>query len=363
MALMSLLSACSKKDDKKQAQATVPEVDVAEVQTDSVTLHATFPGFIYAENKIDVVARVSGTLQSVNYSSGQYVSKGQVLFTIESTTYADAVQRAQASLQDARSQAQYCQRRLAAMEKAYASNAVSEMDVISARNSLVQAQAAISTGEAELRDAQTNLGYCTVRAPGSGYITKPNIDPGNYVGGGASPVTLATIYDSDKVTASFSITDARYEQMICGSGGPDAPIYRSIPLTFAEQVPHTYTADLYYTAPNIDQSTGTMLLKGKIDNKYNELKDGMFVSVDIPFGTNMNAMVVKDASISTDQRGKYMYVVNANDEVEYRSVEVGQVWQDTLRIIDSGLKPGERYVTKALLSVRPGMKIKPILTK
>lgn len=359
------LGACSKDKEKSKEEAATqtPEIAVAVPLIDSVTLHKVYPGFMQASNEVDVVARVNGTLESTNYTSGQYVRKGQVLFTIESTTYADAVKRAQASLANAQSERQYCSTRLAAMQKAFKSNAVSQMDVIQAQNNLNQAEAAIATAKAELNDAQTQLNYCTVRAPQSGYITKPVLDPGNYVSGGTSPVVLATIYQTDYMTAKFSIETAQFEKLVGKTGGTDAPLYRNIPLNFQVDLPHSYSADLTYTAPNVDESTGTLIINGRVKNPYNELKDGMFVSVELPYGTNPKAVLVKDASISTDQRGKYLYVIGKDNKVEYRPVTVGQVYQDTLRIIDSGISAGEQYVTEALLTVRPGMTVKPVLTK
>ncbi|MCM1320224.1 MAG: efflux RND transporter periplasmic adaptor subunit [Muribaculaceae bacterium] len=367
MGLGSLLlfGACTKDKDKSKGAAAeqTPQVAVAVPVIDSVTLHKVYPGFMQASNEVDVVARVNGTLESVNYTAGQYVQKGQVLFTIERTTHSDAVKRAQASLANAQSERQYCSTRLAAMQKAFKSNAVSQMDVIQAQNNLNQAEAAIATAKAELNDAQTQLGYCTVRAPQSGYITKSILDPGNYVGGGASPVKLATIYQTDYMTAKFSIETAQFERLVGKTGGTNAPLYRNVPLTFQVEMPHSYSADLTYTAPNVDESTGTIIINGKVKNPYNELKDGMFVSVELPYGTNPKAVLVKDASISTDQRGQYLYVIGKDNKVEYRPVTVGQVYQDTLRIIDSGINPREQYVTEALLTVRPGMTVKPVLTK
>lgn len=363
LSMLAVLCACSGKEDKKDnVQERTPQVSVALPLVDSVTLYKEYPGFIEADTRVDVVARVNGTLESVHFQGGQYVNKGQVLYTIESATYQDAVQRAQAALTNARSQRQYCATRLQAMEKAFKSNAVSRMDVIQTRNNLEQAEADISAAQAALRDARTQLGYCTVRAPGFGYITKSNIDPGNFVGGGAAPVTLATIYDTREVTAAFSIEDAQFESMLSGKGA-GSPLYRDVPLKFQQDLPHSYTADLYYTAPNVDKNTGTLLIKGVLKNPYNELKDGMFVSVELPYGTNPKAVLVKDASVSTDQRGQYLYVIGRDNKVEYRPITAGPVYQDTLRIVESGISPNERYVTDALLTVRPGMRVKPMLQK
>ena len=175
-------------------------------------------------------------------------------------------------------------------------------------------------------------------------------------------MVLATIYDSRKVTAAFSIEDSQFEQMV-GDKGTSSPLYRNIPLRFQENLPHSYTCDLYYTAPNVDKNTGTLLMKGMLDNPYDELKDGMFVSVDLPYGTDPRAILVKSASISTDQRGQFLYVVGDDDKVQYRPVTVGQTVRDSLSIIEKGLQPGERYVTEALLTVRPGMSVKPRLVK
>jgi multidrug efflux pump subunit AcrA (membrane-fusion protein) len=106
-----------------------------------------------------------------------------------------------------------------------------------------------------------------------------------------------------------------------------------------------------------------MLLQAKVDNPYNELKNGMYTTVSLPYRNEPNAILVKDASIGTDQKGKYLYIVNDSNRVVYMPIEVGDIVNDTLRVIESGVKPGMKYVTKAMLKVRPGMTVKPILTK
>ena len=98
-------------------------------------------------------------------------------------------------------------------------------------------------------------------------------------------------------------------------------------------------------------------------NIDNELKDGMYVTVSLPYGVNPKAVLVKDASIGTDQLGKYVYVVNDSNKVVYTPIKVGEVYQDSLRIVNEGLGPKDRYVTKALLKARDGMSVKPRMTK
>lgn len=361
-AILLSAASCHKKEDKKGGAEQIMPVAVAQPVIDSVVMYKTFPGYLSARNKADVVARASGNITSCNYRDGQYVNKGQVLFTIESSTYRDAVQQAQAQLKTALSEREYAAQRLAAMQKALTGNAVSRMDVVQCQNALNTAEASISSAQAALRTAQTNLGYCTVRAPISGYVSKHLLDVGNFVAGGAQPVTLCTIYNNSDLTAAFSVEDDQYNTLVGGEGGQAAPIYRDVPLTFNEALPHAYTCDLYYTAPSVDRGTGTLTIEGHLKNPYNELRDGMYVTVSLPYGTNPKAVLVRDASISTDQLGKFLYVIGKDSKVTYRPVKVGPVYQDTLRVITSGLEPGESYVTEALLTVRPGMTVKPVPT-
>ena len=137
-------------------------------------------------------------------------------------------------------------------------------------------------------------------------------------------------------------------------------MYSSIPLTFDVVLSQPYTADLYYTSPSVDASTGTLQLEGKVRNDKGELKDGMYVKVKLPVGVEPHAVLVNDASLSTDQLGKYLYVVNDSNKIVYTPVEVGELYQDTLRIVTKGITAKDRYVTKAMLTVRAGEEVTPV---
>lgn len=122
----------------------------------------------------------------------------------------------------------------------------------------------------------------------------------------------------------------------------------------------SYPAVLDYLSPNVDMSTGTLMVRANFDNPKGVLKSGLYVSITLPYREAKNAVLVKEASIGTDQLGKYLYVVNDSDIVHYRHIEIGQLMGDTLRQVMSGISPQERYVTEALMKVRDGMKVKPI---
>jgi len=358
--LIIAVAGCKKKGAE---EISVPEIDVAEAFTDSVTLYKSYPGVLMAGTTAQVVAQVNGRLLSAPYKAGSYVRKGQVLFTIDPTVYRNAVTRAEAELETARSQYEYYTKQYAALNKALEADAVSKMEVLQAKSNMNQAEASIRDAEAALSTARVNLSHCTITAPVPGYISNGAPDVGNYIAGENSPQVFCTIYDNAKVLANFYLSDTQYEELIGANGGIDAPIYRNVPVEFRENMKHSYTTDLNFISPTVSQSTGTMLLRGEIINVDNELKDGMYITISLPYGVDANAVLVKDASIGSDQLGKYLYTVNDSNKVVYTPIQTGELYHDSLRMVTSGIRPGQKYVTKALLKVRRGERIKPILTK
>lgn len=358
--ILSVLTSSCHKEKKNMEEGARP-VDVAEAFTDSVVLYATYPGFLLAEYYAEVVGLVNGRLMTMNYSSGQHVTKGQTLFTIDPTLYQDALTRAEATLKSNQSNLEYARSHYEAVLKALEDNAVSKMEVLQAESDFHQAEASVNDSKAALHTAQVNLGYCNVTAPISGYISSNVLSVGNYITGEASPVKLAEIWDNTHLYANFEVEDARYVKMTEGNQTIENVLYKDVPLHFKEPLKNTYTADLTYVAPSVDRSTGTLTLQGKVTNKDNELKEGMYLTISLPYGANPKAILVQDAAIGTDQIGKYLYVVNDSNIIVKKRIEVGEIYRDSLRVVDSGINPGDKYITKALLTVRAGEKVKPIL--
>lgn len=358
--ISAIFASCNKKTTIEEA--ATPSIEVAQAETDSVTLYKTYPGFLSSNRAIQVVARVNGQLLAKEYEGGQYVEKGKVLFRIEDNAYRDRYNQAKAALATAESTYEYNKKHYEAIKKAFAGDAVSQMDMIQAESNYRQSEANVASAKAALSTAATNLGYCVITAPISGHINSSPYSAGAYIGGEGSPVEMATIYEDDVLNANFYIEDEQYINILRG-GNTEREDLKAIPLTFSESFPHPYTANLYYMAPSIDRNTGTMKLQAKLKNTYGELKDGMYCSISLPTGVDSNAILVKDASIGTDQLGKYLYVVNDSDKIVYTHIKVGDLANDSMRIVTQGLAPDARYVTKALMKVRAGMKINPVMTK
>ena len=359
--VLSVLSGCKEKKDAG-AMKGIPTlaISVAKPIVKDITLTKDYPGYLTTEKTVNLVARVNGTLQSVSYAPGGRVKKGQLLFVIEPTLYNDKVAQAEAELKTAQAQLEYARNNYSRMKEAVKSDAVSQIQVLQSESSVTEGVAAVSNAEAALSTARTNLGYCYVRAPFDGTISKSTVDIGSYVGGSLQPVTLATIYKDDQMYAYFNVADNQWLEMSMNNQQPTKDLPKKIMVQLGKEGTESYPATLDYLSPNVDLNTGTLMVRANFDNPQGVLKSGLYVSITLPYGEADHAILVKEASIGTDQLGKFLYAVNDSDIVHYRHIEIGQLINDTLRQVLGGLSPQERYVTEALMKVRDGMKIKPI---
>lgn len=351
------------KEKKNSFAMPESEINVAKPEVRDISLTKEYPGYLSADETVDIVARVSGTLESVNFKSGELVTKDQLLYVIEPTLYKNALTQAEANLKTAQAKLEYAQSNYDRMKEAIKSDAVSRIQFIEAESNVTEALAAVSNSEAALNTAKTNLGYCYIKAPFTGHIDRSKLDVGSYVDGAATPVTLTTIYKDDKIKAYFSISDNQWLTLKMNS--PEQKNKKNqieeVDIRLGQEGGQVYKGILDYLSPSVDLSTGTITLRAELDNKDNSLKNGEYVNITLPYGEQKNAILIPDASIGTGQAGKYIYVVSDSNVVKYRNITVGQLVDGDLRQVTDGLSPNELYVTKALLKVKDGMIIKPIM--
>ncbi len=362
VALGYALLGCRSGEQSTGSSVALPQISVAYPRVDSVVLIKSYPGYLTAIQTVDLVARVNGYLQQISYTPGALVKQGQLLFVIEPSQYEDAVAQAEATLRTAQSQYDYAQNNYTRMDEAAQSDAISEIDLIQSRSQMEQAEAAIRNAQAALSSARMQLSYCYVKAPFEGRISRALHDVGNYINGAQQPVTLATIYQDKKMYAYFNIEDNQYLKMLVNkSKGTHTVPTDQAEILFQEPMSRRYYGTLNYLSPEVDLSTGTLSIRAEVDNPTGELKSGLYISIQLPYGSRKDAVLVRDASIGVDQLGKYLYVVNDSNRVERRSIDTGQLVNDTMRLVSRGISSNERYVTRALLKVRAGMEITPIL--
>lgn len=360
MVAVLVMTACHNRNDVSMSGVTLPvEVSMPEVR--NVLLTREYPGYLEADATIPVVGRVNGTVIKRNFTEGSRVKQGDLLFVIEPTLYENSVTQATAALQTAQAEYDYAVSSYERMKVAINSDAVSQIELLQAKSKVESGKAAIDNARAALSTAKTKLGYCYVKAPVSGVVGLRKYSVGSYISGEVSPVELCRLYKDDIMYAYFNISDAQWLRSMQRSG---ANIDQSnVTFTLGGGEHFKWDAKIDYLAPDVNLSTGTLQVRAELSNDSGILKPGSYISVVMPYDDIKDAVLVRDASIGTDQLGKFLYVVNDSNRVEYRRITAGRLVDDTLRLVADGLAPTERYVTKALLKVRNGMPVIPVMEK
>lgn len=358
LAAIAIICSCHKKAEQTSSAAALP-VEVALPIEQEVTLTREYPGYLEAVSTISIVGRASGTLLKQSYTPGSRVKKGETLFIIEPTLYENAVAQAEAALSTAEAGLEYARSNYERMQQAIESDAVSQIELLQAKSNVKSYEAQVDNAKAALSTARTNLGYCYVKAPMDGVVGIEKYSVGTYIPGAASPVELCKMYKDDKMYAYFDITDNQWLNKEKRSDVVGKEEW--VTFTLGNDTYYRWKAKMDYLSPDINLSTGTLRVRAELDNSNLFLKPGSYISVVLPYEKIDNGILVRDASIGTDQLGKFLYVLNENNVVEYRSIDTGNLVNDTMRLVTNGLKAGERYVTKALLKVRNGMEVTPIM--
>jgi RND family efflux transporter MFP subunit len=339
-----------------------PKVTVETPVKRAVTIYLDATGSTAAVNTANLVARVPGFIQTINYNDGDLVKKGTVLFTIEPESYElkwKQAQAAQDSTNALLTQAQLEYQRQADLRKT-STNTQAQLD--NATASRDNAQANVSQADINTRLAQINFGYTSVTAPFDGVVTARTVSIGDYVGGNSQPTVLATIVQQDPIYVNFSVNERdvlriRAEMRKRGLTPQDL---KKVPINVGLQTeqgyPHTGTLD--YTSPMVDSSTGTLAVRGILQNSDRALLPGLFVRVRVPTGTEDDALLVPDVALGSDQSGRYLLTVNKDNVVEQRNVEVGAL-DGTMRVIGKGIGVDDRVIVAGLLRAIPGQKVEP----
>lgn len=354
------LFSCKGKSNKNNNNR-IPKVSVSKPYVMPIVLHKDYPGYLLSNNIVDVVGRVSGYVTLQNFSSGQHINAGDLLYIIEPTVYENEVKKAEANLKSAQASLDYYKNNYQRMLEASKSDAISQIDLIQAETNVRTAEANVQTAEANLKTAQNTLSYCYVKAPISGVLTTSGAGEGEYVSGSdGNPFKLTTIYNNDPIYAYFNIEDNQYLMIRMQSQNWESSLPKKVYVNMQEGNYPPIEATPNYISPFVNLKTGTLTLRALFENSKYDLKSGMYCTVSLPYGEEENAILIPDASTGTDQLGRYVYVVDDNNIVSYRHIEVGEIINDSLIHVKSGLNPDERFVTKALLKVRAGMKVEPI---
>jgi multidrug efflux system membrane fusion protein len=355
------LSACN---ERNAYQPPPPqEVTVAKPLVKPMPRYIVTTGQTAPTLKVDLVARVQGVLDKVNFADGDLVKEGATLFTIERNTYETNLKIAQAAVEQqqallAQTSADY-ERKTSLVQRQVTSEAVFD----DSRSKRDQAAAALKQAQGNLEQAAINLGYTEIKAPFAGYVSARLVDPGALVGAGG-PTRLATLVQADPLYVNFTI-DERQVLLIRKAASERGislhnlgPVPVAIGLQTETGYPHAGL--LNYVAPDIDTGTGTLAVRAKLENKAALMMPGLFVRVRVTVQKAVDTMLVPEKAIGTSQRGPYVLVVGADNKVEQRDVEAFEDAEEGLRVVSKGLKPEDRIVVGGIQRAVPGAVVKPV---
>jgi len=361
-ALMSCLLFAGCEEKNVYAPPPPPQVAVSKPIQQAVTDYADFNGLTQAIEYVEIRARVEGYLESINFQPGSRVKEGDLLFVIDPRPFQAKLDEAKAELERRKAELKQAEATLKRKELAYKANAVSEVEVIQGRADRDVAKAAIQAALAAIDTAELNLAYTRIHAPISGRIGRDLVDEGNLVGA-SERTLLTTIVKDDPIYAYFNVNErdllyyqqhtARRDSPTNGEGS--TPVY----LGLSNQQDYPFEGRIDFVDNRLDPSTGTIQVRGVFPNSDHRLWPGLFARIRVPIGTRDNALLVPDPAIGTDQRGEYLLVVNDQNMVEYRPVQIGaQVLG--MRVIETGIAAADRIIVEGLQRARPDSTVSPV---
>jgi multidrug efflux system membrane fusion protein len=356
-------AAASCGQDNRYVAPPPPKVVVARPVQKPVTLYLNLTGNTAPFRSVTLVARVQGYLESIDYKDGAAVAKGTQLFGIERDIYQAQLDQAKGQLAHDQAVLEDAQMNLTRYQTLEQQKSIAAQQAEDQVYVVQQDKGTVLLDQANVETATINLGYTRVLAPFDGVVTNHQVDLGALVGV-SGPTTLATIIQSDPLYAYFTASEPQIlalrrnlaERGVSLRTTDLSTIPVEIGLQNEEGYPHGGHMD--YVSPQVDSATGALTGRALFDNKDHTLLPGLFVRVRIPITRQDQALLTRDDAIGTSQEGSYVLVVGSDNVVQRKIVKTGQR-QGQLRIIESGLDPGDWVVTEGVQRAFPGAKVEP----
>ncbi len=335
------------------------EVTVQTLAARKVQVWSEFSGRLHAVDQAEIRPEVNGRITEVRFHDGQYVKQGDILLVIDPRPYEAAVARAEANLASAKTNADFAkieQVRAAGMIK---TEAIATRIYDERNNNLRVADAAVKAAEADLKTAQVDLEHAYVRAPISGRTSRAELTVGNIVQSGPAAPVLTSVVSHQAIYADFEVDEQTYVDTIRqAAASPEQEHKVPVQLTLAGDHGHVYQGFIDSFDNRLDVGSGTIRARAKFENTDGALVPGMFVSVSLASPVEHEQILVPEKAIGFDQSKKFVLVVDKENKVEYRPVELGpQV--ATSRVALKGVQPGDKVIVDGIQHVRPSVVVAP----
>lgn len=346
---------------EKKPVPEAPIVSVTPAQQQDVEIYGEYVGRIRAQQFVEVRARVEGFLEQMLFAEGTYVKRNQVLFVINQDQYRAKADKVRAQLKKDEAQAKKAQRDLERIRPLYEQNAASQLDLDNAVAAYETAVASVGMSQADLDQAEQELGYTIVRSPISGQISERHVDLGTLVGGSGKSL-LATIVKSDTILVDFSMTALDYlkskeRNVTLGQKDSTRSWQPTVTITLPDNSTYKYKGLVDFAAPQVNPKTGTFSVRAELANPEHVLLPGQFTKVKLLLDVRENATVVPQKALIIEKGGAHIFVMRKDSTVERRFIELGPEFQNNI-VVERGLSAGEIIVSEGFHKLAPGMKVR-----
>lgn len=350
----ALIAGCGRQAAAQSGPPPAPLVTVAQVISRPITEFDEFTARFEAVERVELRPRVSGYITSIDFTQGGEVRKGQVLAVIDPRPYQAELKRAQAQLAEVRSRLALAQSERARAVRLLAEHAISREEYDTDMANAQEAGANVDGAAAAVDTAALNLEFTRVTAPISGIVGRAEVTAGNLVTSGQT--LLTTLVSIDPIYVSFDGDEQAYLQYMRLGRSPGDADHKPVFVGLADETGYPHRGSMVFVDNEIDPATGTVRARGLLANADREFMPGMFARVKLPGGSPHEAVLINDSAVGTDQSVKYVLVVGADHRAQYRPVRLGPL-VDGLRVIRSGLAPGDTIVVNGLQRVQPGSRV------
>ena len=364
--LLFTMSACDKQSAGNAAAPHAmppPAVTITNPVSKEVTDWDEFTGRLYPVESVDVRARVSGYLDSVNFTEGAIVKKGDLLYVIDPRPYKIALDEALAEKNRADAALDLAENDLKRAQNLHKAHAMSDEELDTRGKQKREAQAQLDAAKAAIAAAKLNIEFTHITAPISGRISRTSVTVGNLVKGGDMESTLLTnIVSLDPIYVYFTADEQsvlRYTRLdMQGSRESSRIKPNPVFLKLADEDDFVHKGHMDFVDNQIDLNTGTMRARAIVENPDLLLVPGMFADVKLLGEGPYQSLLIPDKAINVDQTTRFVYVVDDKNMVSRREVTPGRMFEG-LRVIRSGLNPDDKVVIDGLQRIRAGMQVTP----
>ncbi len=358
-AIALALAACSGNSGPPPAPPP-PEVGVIKTVAQPVTVYEEYVAQTEAVDTVEIRARVGGILERQAFVDGAKVKKGDLLFVIDPQPFVAALAQAKAALALAQANHVNSRQVLERIRPLLADKAISQQDLDAAVAREGVDAANMEAAKAQVKTAELNLDYATIRASRDGVISKALIKPGGLVN--ASTTLLTTLYSIDPIYVNFTVSEQRLLDLQKRlAGGLDAQKGKSLPyrLKLVDGSDYKFSGRLNFVDAAVDPKSGTLQVRLSVPNPNQSLRSGQFMRVVVPALENPDAIRVPQQAVQEMQGKRSVFVVDGDNKVAFREI-VANTRLDNDWVVEGGLKPGEMVIVEGTNKVRPGMPVKPV---